>query len=89
MSHTGDTAARYKIHGFAALVVQAGTATSTRGRGETNSFNALHVTPHSVTVERYAWDDAAADFARASSETFSRSERGWTRVGEKPEPDVR
>jgi 3',5'-cyclic AMP phosphodiesterase CpdA len=86
MSHTGDTTARYKIHGFAALVVQAGTATSTRGRGETNSFNALRVTQEAVTVERYAWDDAARDFALATSETFSRSDRGWARVGDKPPP---
>jgi hypothetical protein len=86
MSHTGDTTARYKIHGFAALVGQAGTATSTRGRGETNSFNALRVTQEAVTVERYAWDDAARDFALATSETFSRSDRGWARVGDKPPP---
>src|SRR3712207_6857944 len=34
VSHTGHTAERYKIEGHSALVVQAGTATSTRGRGE-------------------------------------------------------
>ena len=89
MSHAGDTTARYKIHGFAALVVQAGTATSTRGRGETNSFNALRVTSETVTVERYAWEDAARDFLLASSESFSRSERGWSRIGEKPAPHSR
>src|ERR1039457_5835017 len=38
-SHAGNTSARYKIAGYSALVVQAGTATSTRGRGESNSFN--------------------------------------------------
>jgi 3',5'-cyclic AMP phosphodiesterase CpdA len=32
-SHAGNTQARYKISEYAALVVQAGTATSTRGRG--------------------------------------------------------
>jgi 3',5'-cyclic AMP phosphodiesterase CpdA len=86
MSHTGDTTARYKIGGYAALIVQAGTTTSTRGRGETNSFNALRVTQDAVTVERYSWEDAARDFALSTSETFSRSERGWTRVGRKPPP---
>ena len=40
-THSGSTALRYEIAGYAALVVQAGTATSTRGRGEANSFNVL------------------------------------------------
>ncbi len=34
VSQTGRTAERYRIHGHSALFVQAGTATSTRGRGE-------------------------------------------------------
>src|SRR5206468_4016429 len=41
-SEAGATSARYRIPGYAALVVQAGTATSTRGRGEQNSFYVLH-----------------------------------------------
>jgi 3',5'-cyclic AMP phosphodiesterase CpdA len=79
MSSAGDTTERYRIDGFAALVVQAGTATSTRGRGESNSFNALRVTPDEVTVERYSWEQAAGAFERASSETFTRSGQGWSR----------
>ena len=82
-SHTGDTTGRYKIGDFAALVVQAGTATSTRGRGETNSFNVLKiVTPHDVTVERFTWDAQVEDFTRATSDAFERTPRGWiARVG--------
>jgi 3',5'-cyclic AMP phosphodiesterase CpdA len=77
MSHAGDTTARYKIEGFSALVVQAGTATSTRARGELNSFNALRIVPHEVTVERYTWDARVSDFTQAQSEKFRRSAKGW------------
>src|SRR5205809_516472 len=43
VSHTTHTATRYKIKGHSALVVQAGTAASDRGRGEENSFNVVRV----------------------------------------------
>jgi 3',5'-cyclic AMP phosphodiesterase CpdA len=79
ISHAGHTAKRYKMDDFAALIVQAGTATSTRGRGETNSFNALKVLPHAVHVERYAWEDAAREFTLASVEVFEHTGRGWVR----------
>ena len=55
VSHTGNTAARYKINGHSALVVQAGTATSTRGRGETNAFNVIRISHPHVTIERFTW----------------------------------
>ncbi|CDG84378.1 metallophosphoesterase family protein [Janthinobacterium agaricidamnosum] len=77
-SHAGNTAQRYKIDGYAALMVQAGTATSTRGRGESNSFNALRIEPDEITVERYRWPDGGSDFTLASSETFQRSGGVWS-----------
>ena len=77
-SHTGDTAARYKIDNFAALVVQAGTATSVRVRGEANSFNVLRVERPRVRIERYEWN--GADFSVASAETFTRTAGGWQRA---------
>src|ERR1041384_7960424 len=52
---TGPTK-RYKIHGPSALVVQAGTATSTRERGEANSFNVLRIAYPAITVEKYVWN---------------------------------
>ena len=76
-THAGDTSARYRIEGFAALVVQAGTATSVRARGEVNAFNVLHIDRESVRIERFGWD--GADFAPASAETFARSPEGWRR----------
>jgi 3',5'-cyclic AMP phosphodiesterase CpdA len=77
-SHTGDTAARYKIDGFAALVVQAGTATSVRSRGEANSFNVLHIDRPKLRIERFGW--TGADFAPVSAESFVRAPAGWQRV---------
>ena len=80
MSHAGDTTARYRIGDFAALVVQAGTATSTRGRGETNSFNVLKIMPDQIAVERHAWEKAHRDFFVASAERFQRTGEGWVRI---------
>jgi 3',5'-cyclic AMP phosphodiesterase CpdA len=77
-SHTGETAERYKIGDFSALVVQAGTATSVRGRGEVNSFNVLHVDRPRVRIERYGWN--GADFVLGSAETFTRTPGGWQRA---------
>jgi 3',5'-cyclic AMP phosphodiesterase CpdA len=79
-SHAASTSGRYKTAGYAALVVQAGTATSTRGRGETNSFNVIRVEPGRIGVERYGWDSASASFQPAGSETFDRHAAIWTSV---------
>lgn len=82
ISNTGHTAARYKIGDYAALVVQAGTATSTRARGETNSFNALRILAHETRVERFSWDPAIEEFSQVSTEVFQRTANGWVRAGE-------
>ena len=74
-SHTGDTAARYKIGDYAALVVQAGTATSLRGRGEANSFNLLRIESPRVSIERLGW--TGSDFAPAARASFTRTPTGW------------
>jgi 3',5'-cyclic AMP phosphodiesterase CpdA len=77
-SHAGNTAERYKISEYAALVVQAGTATSTRGRGEVNSFNVLRVEHDKVEVDRYGWDVIHNQFQLMSTEKFLRSGNVWT-----------
>ena len=77
--HTAHSAERYRIPGHSALIVQAGTATSTRGRGEANSFNALALEARRVVVRSYEWRPDAGDFVVAATEAFERSSAGWQR----------
>ena len=76
-SHAGNTADRYAMGDYAALAIQAGTATSTRGRGETNSFNVVRVAPEQVEVDRYGWDVLGKDYSLISTEKFSRTGNVW------------
>jgi 3',5'-cyclic AMP phosphodiesterase CpdA len=78
--HMGHTAIRYRLPGRSALLVQAGTATSTRERGEPNSFNVLRIDPPRLTVERHAFDDARRRFAPAAAESFERIGDSWERT---------
>ncbi|MDB5946307.1 MAG: metallophosphatase [Ramlibacter sp.] len=76
-SHIASTATRYPVGARAALVVQAGTATSTRGRGETNSFNLIRCDGDRLEVIRWSWDPEEGRFHEASGEAFSWSSSGW------------
>ncbi len=89
ISHTGVTSKRYKIEGYSALVVQAGTATSTRGRGEANSFNILRIEAERIVVERILWHPESASFQMASALTYERLTGGWSPVVEaRPSEEV-
>jgi 2',3'-cyclic-nucleotide 2'-phosphodiesterase (5'-nucleotidase family) len=81
-SHAGNTEARYKISEYAALVVQAGTATSTRGRGEVNSFNVIRIEPKKIEVDRYGWDAVHKQFQILATEKFMRSGNIWAEVND-------
>ena len=78
VSHTGHTK-RYNIRGHLALVVQAGTATSTRERGEANSFNLLRISYPQIAVEKFVWDPTTASFAVSTVEHFTQTDEGWLR----------
>ena len=88
VSHTGHSSARYKIAGHSALIVSAGTATSTRGRGETNSFNVIRVKHPFINVERLSWQPERAAFAPSSTEHFKHTPDGWTRVPDEMAADI-
>ena len=77
VSHAGDTAARYKLGKFSALVVQAGTATSMRRRSESNSFNALTIKPAQVRIERFTWNATLRDFVLSAIEEYDHTYNGW------------
>jgi 3',5'-cyclic AMP phosphodiesterase CpdA len=82
VSHTGETSTRYKIEGHSALVISAGTATSTRGRGENNSFNLIRIKHPYINVERLSWQPERTSFAPASSEHFQHTPKGWARISD-------
>jgi 3',5'-cyclic AMP phosphodiesterase CpdA len=76
VSQTGHTASRYQIPGHSAIFVQAGTI-STRGRGESNSFNTIRIGRETTVVERYSREHADAGFRVGSKESFRRTPGGW------------
>jgi 3',5'-cyclic AMP phosphodiesterase CpdA len=83
-SQTGETSRRHPLPGYSALVVQAGTATSTRGRGEANAFNVLRVQGERIDVERQVWQPETGAFATGRTEAFRREASRWI---ESPQPD--
>ena len=68
-----------------ALVVQAGTATSTRTRGEMQSFNRIEIDQRGARITIQRWDDAR--FVSGDSQIFERHGDQWELAsGEAIEP---
>jgi 3',5'-cyclic AMP phosphodiesterase CpdA len=80
ISHTSESAPRYKIPGHSALVIHAGTATSTRGRGELNSFNMIQVDRSSVSIQCLTWNRERSAFFVSVTAQFQRTPAGWSRI---------
>jgi 3',5'-cyclic AMP phosphodiesterase CpdA len=76
-SRVGPTAIRYQVRGRSALVIEAGTATSYRVRGEENAFNLVRIDGTEVSVEHLAWDPAERRFATTRQQRFIRDDNGW------------
>ena len=68
------------LEGYGALAISAGTATSTRVRGDPNEFNVLRTSSSRIEIERHAWAELAMAFERASVTPFERRDQGWRRV---------
>lgn len=75
----GYTAKRYNIPGYSALIVSAGTSTSTRGRGQPNSLNVIKIDRPHVVIERFTWRAETNLFNLLSVEKFQRGTGGWLR----------
>jgi 3',5'-cyclic AMP phosphodiesterase CpdA len=79
-SHTGPLAERFRIGGYSTLAVSAGTAISTRVRGEPNSFNVLRIERPHIDVSRYSFEPDGRAFVAARSEEFTQTPTGWART---------
>ena len=80
LSGVGETTQRYQLPGRAALLIHAGTATSTRRRGELNAFNVVRIASPDVVIECWIWRADEGCFVAASTERFLRTEAGWSRL---------
>ena len=80
-SGVGETTKRYPLPGRAALLIRAGTATSTRQRGEVNAFNIVRIARPDIAIDCMVWQPDDGLFVAASTERFRRTEAGWSRIG--------
>ena len=79
VSQSGHTKMRYRMGGRMAIVVQAGTASSTRSRGEGNSFNVIRLQHSDIRIERMVWQPSITTFLAAGVDRFQRTSEGWSR----------
>lgn len=79
--HAGQTiatSARYDIDGYSAIVAQAGTAVSTRTRGEANSWNLIRIDRPVISIQQMGWDEGAEAFMPSGIENYRKLDAGWT-----------
>ncbi len=90
--HVADsttTLQRYSQVSWRSIVVSAGTATSTRGRGSPNSFNAITVEGRrAVRVTKWSWEESGRVFRNLSEAEFVRAADGWVRASDGGEVTV-
>jgi len=76
-----NSATRYKIPGHSALLIQSATATSSRRRGENNSFNIIAIDRLHVRIDCMTWDGTS--FTLSETEHFEFAQDGWFRVDDR------
>jgi 3',5'-cyclic AMP phosphodiesterase CpdA len=80
VSHAQPATLRFKTSGRSALFIQAGTATSTRGRGEANAFNVIYMDAPDIAVERFTWESDRGLFIASAIDRFRRTPTGWVPI---------
>jgi 3',5'-cyclic AMP phosphodiesterase CpdA len=80
ISHARPATLRFKASGRSVLFIQAGTATSTRGRGEANAFNVIYSEPPHIAVERYTWESDRQLFIASAIDRFRHTPTGWVPI---------
>ena len=80
VSRRSASAVRYRIPGYSALMVQAGTAASSRRRGELNSCNIIRIERPGIAVDTLIWDGERDDFVPSETDHFERGSEGWSRM---------
>jgi 3',5'-cyclic AMP phosphodiesterase CpdA len=77
VGYSGDVRAHHLSIRRSILVVQAGTATSLRVRGEPNTYNVITVDGPSLSLAVRAWDGAR--FAALTAVRYLKREEEWVR----------
>jgi 3',5'-cyclic AMP phosphodiesterase CpdA len=79
MAGSEPTALRFQISERTPLMIQAGTALSSRIRGEANSFNVIRIQHPNISVSRLTWRADLKIFVSTHADYFRHTEAGWAR----------
>ena len=82
LAYHDDVRAHHTSVRRSVLSIQAGTATSTRRRGEPNAYNWITISPDLVTVAVRAWN--GREFEESLVTRYERTKHQWQRIVQVP-----